>query len=135
MTLARRFAALVLIVVSLLLPGGSGSAWAMADHAGQADCPHAAMVLPSGNASHGGAMAHVAMAHVMPVVAVSGAPHPLPAAAPSLPACCIAITSTVPALDAGPAFAAGETGARLRPLSDAMPAQRSIGPDLPPPRA
>jgi len=126
--IARRFAALVLIVVSLLLPGGSGSAWAMADHAGQADCPHAATLLPSGNASHASVTAHV-----MPVV--SGAGHSRPAAAPTLPSCCIAMTTPAPALDAAPVLATGETAGRLRPLSDAMPAQRSIGPDLPPPRA
>lgn len=86
------------------------------------------MLLPSGNASHGDAMAHD-----MPVV--SGSPHSRPAAAPTLPSCCIAMTTAAPALDSAPTRATGETGGRLRPLSDAMPAQRSIGPDLPPPRA
>lgn len=126
--IARRFAALFLIVVSLLLPGGSGQAMAATDHVGQVGCPHAAMISPSGGAAHSGATSHAMM--------VSGeAPTQTPSGAIALPTCCTAMPTSAPLLEATPDLAAGLSGSLLRPLSDEMPAQRSIGPDLPPPRA
>lgn len=124
--IARRLAALFLIVVSLLLPGGSGQAMAAMEHAGQVGCPHAAMVSPSGGAAHD-------TSHVM--MGSPQAPTHTPAGTTALPTCCAGMPTSAPLLEATPDLAAGLSDSLPRPHSDAMPAQRSIGPDLPPPRA
>jgi len=114
----RRLAALVWIVLSLLVPGGAGPAMAMA-HAGQADCPHAAQI--------SGAAHRMAMA--------SGGPSShTPAGPMALPSCCVALPGFALHVEAMPDRLVAP-GALPRPRSDAMPAQRVIGPDLPPPRA
>jgi hypothetical protein len=121
--IARRLAALFLIVVSLLLPGGSGQAMAATDHVGQAGCPHAAMISPSGGAAHSAMM-----------TGLSSASHP-PSGSPLLPSCCFAMPTSAPLLETPPDGVDAVMRVRQRPLSDEMPAQHSIGSDLPPPRA
>lgn len=129
MQIVRRFAALVLIVVSLLVPVGAGPAMAATDHAGQADCPHAAVLSPAGTASH-----LAAPPHAMALVS-SQAPLHQPAGPAGLPSCCTAIPTATALLEMTPDLATDFPGGLFRPISDFMPAQRSIGPDLPPPRA
>lgn len=123
----RRLVALVWIVLSVLVPGGAGSAMAM-DHAGQPDCPHAAPLIAASATSQLGVPAHrMAMA--------SGGPAShAPAATMAMPSCCVALPGFALFVEAMPERLAAP-GAVPRPLSDVMPAQRAIGPDLPPPRA
>ncbi|WEK51635.1 MAG: hypothetical protein P0Y66_06515 [Candidatus Kaistia colombiensis] len=130
MDIARRLAALLCIIVSLALPGGSVPAMAAVDHAGQANCPHATLVSPAGKASH-----VAATSHAMTMLSSSMAPLHQPVGPAALPSCCIAMPTSAPWPDAAPALAAAVPGSLPRPRSDAMPVQRSIGPDLPPPRA
>ncbi|MCX5581561.1 hypothetical protein [Kaistia terrae] len=121
--IARRLAALFLVVITLLLPVGSGQAMAATDHVGQAGCPHAAMVSPSGSAGHAAMM-----------TGMSPASHP-PSGAILLPSCCFAMPTSAPLLETPLDAVDAVMRVRLRPLSDEMPAQQAIGPDLPPPRA
>jgi hypothetical protein len=121
--IARRLAALFLIAVSLLLPGGSGQAMAAANHVGQVGCPHAAMVSPSGGAAHSAMM-----------TGLSSASHP-PSGPILLPSCCFAMPTSAPLLETPPDVVDAVMRVRQRPLSDEIPAQQAIGPDLPPPRA
>jgi len=112
--IVKRFVALLLILLGLLVPGGSGPAMAAMEHLGQADCPHAAMATPSDMTAHS-----------------TRSTHPLSV----VPSCCNALPSSLPLQDAMPELADAAPRVLPRPLSEDMPAQRAIGPDLPPPRA
>ncbi|MFI5408794.1 hypothetical protein [Kaistia sp. UC242_56] len=119
----RRLVALVWIVLSVLVPGGAGPAMAM-DHAAQPDCPHAAPLISASAASQLGVPAHR--------MTMASGGH-APAATMAMPSCCVALPGFALFVEAMPERLAAP-GAAPRPLSDVMPAQRAIGPDLPPPR-
>ncbi len=105
--IVRRLAALILIAINLLLPGGVAPAQAMPVHA-MADCPHAMAPQPGPDRhGHAGLPVMAQCCYALPMMAeVVGAP-------PLLPAMPEAI---------------------LRPGSDTMPVSIALGPDLPPPR-
>lgn len=111
MFIARRFVALLLIALSVLLPIGSMPAMAMADHAGQVACPHVVQAGPADKASH------------------------QPVGLPSLPPCCYAMPNAATLVEATPPAVSALPDAPPRPHSDDMPASLALGPDLPPPRA
>lgn len=78
------------------------------------------MAMPSGIATHPGM-----------TMDSSRATHPSSA----LPSCCNALPSSVPLQDAMLERVDATPRILPRQLSDDLPAQRAIGPDLPPPRA
>jgi hypothetical protein len=103
----RHLLALLLIAVSLLMPGGSLPAFAMPDHRAVADCPHAA-------------------------VAETG-PAQRPAGPAAMPQCCYALPMAAEIV-AGVQALVSIPASVLRPRSDTAPAPFVVGPDVPPPR-
>jgi hypothetical protein len=106
--IVRRLAALLLIVASLLMPGGSMPAHAAPGHApAMIDCPHAALGVT--------------------------APLHRPAGTPVMPQCCYALPMATEVAVPHP-LATRFLVSRPRPRSDTMPAPLAIGPEVPPPR-
>jgi hypothetical protein len=107
--IVRRLAALLLIVASLLMPGGSMPAHAAPGHApAMMDCPHAVL---------GGA-----------------APQHRPAGGPVMPQCCYALPMAMELALLHP-LATHLSLFLPRPRSDTMPTAIAVGPEVPPPRA
>jgi len=106
--IVRHLLALLLIAVSLLMPGGSLPAYAMPDHRAVVDCPHAAAEEPG--------------------------PAHRPAGQAAMPQCCHALPMAIEIV-AGVQRFAFIRAALHRPGSDTAPASFVVGPDVPPPRA
>jgi hypothetical protein len=107
--IVRRFAALFLIAVSLLLPAGSAPAFAPSDHRAMADCPHAAAAVHEPGSTQ------------------------RPAGQAGMPQCCHALPMAAEIVAAAQQLAL-IPAARLLPGSDTLPASFVVGPDVPPPR-